>query len=360
MGDYVLAHQRFSPRSAMAGVMPYVGSVADDAGRRVMRRSVAAALVAAICWTGSALAQTQPEALALLQRMYTATQKLNYAGTFIYQYGDHSETSRVTRLVENGTIYERVETLDGVPREIVRVNEEVKWYLPTTMTLKIDRKQVVQAVPGHAARPDPVPRRATTTSARASPNASPATTASRSCSSPRTACATPTSSGPTSATGMLVKAKTFNEKGEPLEQFFFTDLRIGGRIDKEAVRSKYAGKNGTWRVENLAMNEANLAASGWLMKSLPPGYSKVTEMQGSFGGVPSVAHIVLSDGLAAVSIFIEPMADRPQPPQLGLSRKGAMNVYTRRVEDSLVTVVGEMPAEGVRFIANQVEYRKPN
>lgn len=34
MGDYVMAHQRFSPRSAMAGVMPYVGSVADDAGRR--------------------------------------------------------------------------------------------------------------------------------------------------------------------------------------------------------------------------------------------------------------------------------------------------------------------------------------
>jgi sigma-E factor negative regulatory protein RseA len=34
MGDYVLAHQRYAPRSAMAGVMPYVGSLADDAGRR--------------------------------------------------------------------------------------------------------------------------------------------------------------------------------------------------------------------------------------------------------------------------------------------------------------------------------------
>jgi sigma-E factor negative regulatory protein RseA len=34
VGDYVLAHQRYSPRAAMAGVMPYVGSMADDAGRR--------------------------------------------------------------------------------------------------------------------------------------------------------------------------------------------------------------------------------------------------------------------------------------------------------------------------------------
>jgi len=34
VGDYVLAHQRYAPRSAMAGVLPYVGSVADEGGRR--------------------------------------------------------------------------------------------------------------------------------------------------------------------------------------------------------------------------------------------------------------------------------------------------------------------------------------
>lgn len=34
VGDYVLAHQRFAPRSAMAGVLPYVGSVADEGGER--------------------------------------------------------------------------------------------------------------------------------------------------------------------------------------------------------------------------------------------------------------------------------------------------------------------------------------
>lgn len=325
-----------------------------------MRRIATATLVvAAACWTGAALAQSQPDALTLLQRMYTATQKLNYSGTFIYQYGDHSETSRVTRLVDHGTIYERVETLDGVPREIVRVNDEVKWYLPTTMTVKIDRKQVAKPFPGML--PDQIQSIGAYYNVRKGESER---IAGYDCQSivlePKDSMRYAHKLWADVGTGMLVKAKTYNEKGEPLEQFFFTDLRIGGRIERDAVRSKYAGKNGTWRVENLAMNEVNLAASGWLVKSLPAGYSKVTEMQGSFGGVPSVAHIVLSDGLAAASIFIEPMADRPQPPQLGLSRKGAMNVYTRRVEEFLVTVVGEMPAEGVRFIANQVEYRKPN
>jgi negative regulator of sigma E activity len=31
----------------------------------------------------------------------------------------------------------------------------------------------------------------------------------------------------------------------------------------------------------------------------------------------------------------------------------------RKLEDHLVTVVGEVPAEGVRQIADSVEYRRP-
>jgi hypothetical protein len=34
VADYVLAHQRFAPRSAMAGGLSYVGSMSDDGGRR--------------------------------------------------------------------------------------------------------------------------------------------------------------------------------------------------------------------------------------------------------------------------------------------------------------------------------------
>jgi sigma-E factor negative regulatory protein RseB len=161
-------------------------------------------------------------------------------------------------------------------------------------------------------------------------------------------------------TGMLVKAKTFNEKGELIEQFFFTDLKIGGRIDPAAVKSRFQAKGKDWRVENLAMTETNLAELGWVLKSLPPGYAKVTEMQGAVGNHPSVSHIVVSDGLGAASVFIEPLASRPAPQQLGPARHGAMSVYTRKVDDYLVTVVGEVPLEAVRQIASQVEYRKPN
>lgn len=325
----------------------------------MLHAAVVAVAVAAAAWSGVAAAQTQTDALGWLQKMYTATTKLNYTGTFIYQYGNQSETSRITRLVDGPNVHERVETLDGMPREIVRVNDEVKCYLPNSMTLKIDRKQVSKPFPGM------LPEQAQTLGAyynirKGEVDRIAGYDTQSIILEPRDGMRYAHKLWADTATGMLVKAKTFNERGELLEQFFFTDLKIGGRIEKDAVKSRFASKGGTWRVENLAMNEVKLADAGWHLKSLPPGYAKVTEMRGSVGGHDGVAHIVLSDGMAAASVFIEPLAARTPPSHLGLSRQGAMNVYTRKVDDSLVIVVGDMPGEGVRFIANQIEYRKPN
>jgi sigma-E factor negative regulatory protein RseB len=72
-----------------------------------------------------------------------------------------------------------------------------------------------------------------------------------------------------------------------------------------------------------------------------------------------VGQVVYSDGLAAVSVFIEPLAGRAEAPQMGLATMGAVNVYTREVANHLVTVVGEAPAASVQRIGNTVAYRAP-
>jgi sigma-E factor negative regulatory protein RseB len=66
---------------------------------------------------------------------------------------------------------------------------------------------------------------------------------------------------------------------------------------------------------------------------------------------------VYSDGLAAVSVFIEPLEGRSSP--TGLASMGAIHIYTREVADHRVTVVGEAPAVSVQRIADAVEYRRP-
>ena len=88
---------------------------------------------------GAAQAQA-PETLAWLRKMQDAAQKLSYTGTFVYQNGSRSETSRITRFVEAGGDIEKLEVMDGVPREIVRTKDTVRCYLPDSRVVKVDRR----------------------------------------------------------------------------------------------------------------------------------------------------------------------------------------------------------------------------
>ncbi len=79
-----------------------------------------------------------------------------------------------------------------------------------------------------------------------------------------------------------------------------------------------------------------------MVKDLPPGFTKIVEGYRTLRGKPDqVAHLVFSDGLVAVSVFVEPTPQTPQP--FGLSQQGGVNVYSRPLDDHLVTVLGEAP-----------------
>ncbi len=318
--------------------------------------AVAVAASAAVGGTG-ALAQTGPDAIGWLQRIYAATERLSYTGTFVYQHGGQVETSRITRVVDAGGVNERLETLDGTPREILRVNDQVTCYLPQTMTMKVERQLDTRPFPAMRAHPRELAENYHIRKAETE------RIAGHDCQAivlePKDNLRYGHKLWADVSTGMLVKAKTFTDRNEVVEQFAFTQLQIGGRIDREQLKSRYAGKGRDWRVESNGMVAADLAGNGWLLKALPAGYRKVTEMKRNVGANADVGHIVVSDGLAAVSVFIEPLGDKLNQAPLGPSRQGAVNVYTRKLEAYLVTVVGEVPAESVKLIAHNVEYRRP-
>ncbi len=323
-----------------------------------MRSLVAAAALVAGSALGVAAAQ-QPnnDAVAWLQRIYTATDQLSYTGTFVYQRGEQVDASRITRIVDAAGVRERLEALDGAPREIVRFNEEVKCYFPETMTVKIDRQADTRPFP--AIRGNVLEL----TKSYRIRKAETERIAGYDCQAivlePKDNLRYGHKLWADISTGMLIKAKTFGERQEAVEQFAFTQLQIGGKIDKEQVKSRFAGKGRDWHVERSSMVAADLASGGWLLGVLPPGYRKVTEMKRNLGATADVGHIVVSDGLAAVSVFIEPMGARAASVPPGLSSQGAVNIFIRKFANHLVTVVGEVPAESVQLIANAVEYHQP-
>jgi sigma-E factor negative regulatory protein RseB len=314
-----------------------------------------ALLLPLLLWGGLATAQTAPDGVALLQRIYQATEKLSYTGTFVYQQGDRTETSRITRVAGAGGDIERVEVLDGMPREIIRTRDVVRCYMPETQTVKVERRTDQRAFPGmlpaHVAelsRSYVIARGETKRIAGHDCNLVTLT--------PRDDLRYGYRLWADVSTGMLLKAQTFNRQGVVVEQFTFTQLAIGN-VGREQVRLRQDTKG--WRIEDAAVTPVNLAQAGWLVGTDLPGFRKVTEVQRKLSEARPVGQVVYSDGMAALSIFIEPMTGRSDSIRPGLSSLGAFHIYTREVANHVVTVVGEAPAASVQRVANTVEFRRP-
>jgi sigma-E factor negative regulatory protein RseB len=67
-------------------------------------------------------------------------------------------------------------------------------------------------------------------------------------------------------------------------------------------------------------------------------------------------HVVFSDGLASISVFIEPGAGAGD--QEATATLGPVNVFRREVDQHRVVVMGEVPAIAVRRLAEGVERRR--
>ena len=73
--------------------------------------------------------------------MATASRQLNYSGTFVYRNAAQTETSRIVHYVNQaGGEFEKMETLDGPAREVIRTNDQVICYLPETRTVLIEKR----------------------------------------------------------------------------------------------------------------------------------------------------------------------------------------------------------------------------
>ena len=138
-------------------------------------------------------------------------------------------------------------------------------------------------------------------------------------------------------------------------------IRVHRHPDRHQARSRHvqiaiSATPADWQVRESAHGDVAPQETGWVVKDLPPGFSKVVEGYRTLRGKPDkVAHLVFSDGLVAVSVFVEPTPSTPQP--MGLSQQGGVNVYSRPLNEHLVTVLGEAPGATVRQIAYSVSHR---
>ena len=116
------------------------------------------------------------------------------------------------------------------------------------------------------------------------------------------------------------------------------------------------GDGGTFAELEASSVEASAATDRVRFDSLPDGYVELSEsVRPMAAGEVPVSHVMVSDGMASVSVYVDHVAAPDQDPSVaGLSSMGAMNAYGLSLETGFVTVVGEVPPATVRAIAEAV------
>ncbi len=305
--------------------------------------------------TASALAQEKKpvEANQWLTKMAVAARELTYTGTFVHQLGQRMETMRISHLYDESGELEKLETLDGPAREIVRHNDTVHCYFPESRVVKQEQgraRRYFPALIGESAERlivhyqvelDAVER-----------------VAGYDCQvmwlRPRDRLRFAHRLCAELKSGLLLKAAIANERGEPVEQVAFSTLSIGAPLSRDSLRSAYVGEQHTWKTD---ASNWSAPASAWYVKEVPPGFRKIMEMQRRMPGQAGpVRQMVFSDGLAAFSVFIEP--ENRKHPVRGARQVGPVSVLTKHTDEHLITVLGEVPIASLEQVANAVSLRK--
>lgn len=308
---------------------------------------------------GSAHAVEGRPTLDWLKTVAFAAHQTDYSGVFVYQYDNHVETSRITHVVETDSEYEKLESLDGPKREIIRHHGQVWCYISHKM-VQVDSQQ------GRGRFPALLPDQLSTLSENyqvkeAGLERVAGYNAQVILFQPRDSLRFAHKIWVHTDTGLLLKAAVLDDKNQIIEQYAFTQLKIGGEFDRSWVVSSKTtvavpGKAVNSRAAADAVKAGMPINSGWVVDALPVGFKKTMEILRPMRGKHApVTQLVFSDGLSAISIFIEP-ADTDEDDVNGLTSRGEVNLYHKVVDKHLLTVVGEVPPRTVMQVLDSVRY----
>jgi sigma-E factor negative regulatory protein RseB len=293
-----------------------------------------------------------------LTRMNQASRVRSYIGTFVVSSNAGSLASaRIWHACDGDRQVERVEALTGAPRSTFRRNEEVVTFLPERHVVRTERQEALATFPNLL---------------QATDGSIPEFYGARQVGSDRVAGfdADVVQLEPKDSlrfgyriwsekrSGLVIKLQTLDTDGRVLEQTAFSELALDAPVSMEKISRMMAPPAG-WRVEKLDAPKTSAAAEGWQLKASVAGFRPVTCYRRPGAGAPApegTVQWIFSDGLAAVSLFMEPY-DRARHVQEGIFAAGATQTLTQRIQDWWLTAVGEVPSQTLKAFALNLERR---
>lgn len=314
--------------------------------------SAAAAWIAlgGLCVAAPVLAADAAGPHEWLDRMAIAVQTTNYEGTVIRLRNGTTEALRVVHKVVDGVIHERVVVQEGNGLEIVRHGNEVHCILPDSKSVLVeewnDQSTLFSSLPSSdirfgseydivIVRKDRIAARKTVLLAIR----------------PHDNFRYGHRIWLDIETGFPLQTQLIGDDGRPLEEVKFADIDLDSEILASALAPSYNTDNFRWYTQPSRRSN-KVVKTDWAAEDLPTGFRVVSTRQEQVAGAEGpVLHILYSDGLANVSVFIATEQDKNIEQR---SQVGASNSYSVANGNYRVTAVGEVPAVTVQQIAESM------
>jgi len=321
-------------------------------------RAAILALAAFLLTSAPMLAADPPgDAGAWLERMSAAMSQMSYQGTFVYVQGEEVETMRITHVSDETGVRERLVSVSGVQREILRDSNGVRWvqsddqsvmndpafdrsFFPEIPLRPSDETNVlyslrlgdIERIAGHSGRQVRI--------------------------IPKDKFRYGYTLWLEEQSALLLKWELLNSRNKRLAKLMFTDLRIGSEVDLKELNSSSQLKEFQTLDSGLPPSESlSHINPKWQVSKLPAGFHLTAHRFLGKKDLGTYEHLVYSDGLAVVSVYIESNNEEVSMEETGISKMGTTHAFSRVENGVLITVVGDVPAITVKTFGESVQLK---
>jgi sigma-E factor negative regulatory protein RseB len=290
-----------------------------------------------------------------LERMNQALTTRNYDGTFAHWQGGRVEMLRIIHRVQEGAVSERLASLDGSGREFIRTGASLSCYLPDQRTVVVEQRPPQESLVSFPAMSHEVESFYDMRElARVRLNRRDTHLISV---SPKDQYRYGYRLWIDDATAMPIKTQLCDAHGRVIEQVVFASLTLPAHIPDSAFRPEVATEGFQWlRNDAAPAAPAAGAALAWSALRLPPGFRMSAHSEQTLPGSSApVDHLVFTDGMASVSVFVEPQRAHEDNAAAELATVGSSSTFSTVANGHRITAVGEVPPDTVRVIATEVQ-----
>ena len=307
-------------------------------------------LIALVLAFSSITAHAQSSPGEWLERMAGVVGVADYKGTVIRLQNGSADAFKVAHRIVDGVVNEKLISLEGNGLEIIRIGNEVHCILPDRKTVLVEewnnQSTLFSALPRNDVRYGPQYNLSLVREDRVA-GRSTVMLAIR----PHDEFRYGHRIWLDTEQSFPLKTELLNVNGEVIEQIKFADIQFGKNDAEDILAPTVNIDSFTWYTEPARYKSVPVDTD-WTSDDLPPGFQAVSSKKEQRDGASeTVTHIVFSDGLANVSVFVAENSDKDSA---GPSRVGTSNSFSVKQGDLHITAVGKVPVATVRRIASSM------